>query len=134
MSFPTPNIYYITGGSPPFIADNSTPTNMNEPYLDWLGFILQQPKIPQTISTTYGDDEQTVPPDYATAVCTLFSQLGARGVSVIFSSGDVGVGGDSCLSNDGTNRRQFIPMFPASCESFVFPFYAVSIWEVGIYL
>jgi tripeptidyl-peptidase-1 len=48
--------------------------------------------------------------------------LGARGVSVIFSSGDGGVGdgdGDSasqqCYSNDGLNITKFIPAFPASC-------------------
>ena len=96
-----------------------TPTNTNEPYLDWLDFILDQPTIPQTISTSYGDDEQTVPPDYAKTVCDLFAQLGTMGSSVLFSSGDFGVGGGSCLSNDGAEQRQFTPMFPASCEPFL---------------
>ncbi|KAI0272273.1 subtilisin-like protein [Gloeopeniophorella convolvens] len=115
ISFPTPNVYFSTGGSPPFKADGNTPTNTNEPYLDWLDFILAQSSIPQTISTSYGDDEQTVPPDYAQSVCSLFAQLGAQGVSVLFSSGDSGVGDGSCTTNDGTNRKQFIPNFPASC-------------------
>jgi tripeptidyl-peptidase I len=70
--------------------------------LDWLNFILDQETIPQTISTSYGDDEQTVPPDYAESVCNLFAQLGTIGVSVLFSSGDSGVGGGSCLMNGGT--------------------------------
>jgi tripeptidyl-peptidase I len=50
---------YITGGSPPFVAYNYTLTNTNEPYLDWLDFILSKPnsQIPQMISTSYGDDE-----------------------------------------------------------------------------
>ncbi|KAA1474154.1 subtilisin-like protein [Dentipellis sp. KUC8613] len=115
ISFPTPNIFYSTGGSPPFNPDSSTPTNTNEPYLDWLDFIAAQDTIPQTITTSYGDDEQTVPPDYAQTVCSRFAQLGARGVSVLFSSGDSGVGGGSCTTNDGTNRTQFVPNFPASC-------------------
>ncbi|KAI0277733.1 subtilisin-like protein [Russula brevipes] len=115
ISYPTPNIYYSTGGSPPFIPDESTTTNTNEPYLDWLNFTLAQPTIPWTISTSYGDDEQTVPEDYARSVCNLFARLGSMGVSVLFSSGDSGVGGGSCHTNDGTNRVQFIPMFPASC-------------------
>ena len=34
MSFPTPQIYFSTGGSPPFIPDDNTPTNSNEPYRD----------------------------------------------------------------------------------------------------
>jgi tripeptidyl-peptidase I len=122
ISYPTPNTYYITGGEPLFKSDGFTTTNTNEPYLDWLKFILDQWTIPQTISTSYGDDEQTVPPDYAKSVCDLFAQLGARGVSLLFSSGDYGVGGGPCLSNDGANRRQFIPVFPASCELFAFPF------------
>jgi tripeptidyl-peptidase-1 len=122
ISYPTPNTYYITGGEPSFEPDSFTTTNTNEPYLDWLNFILDQDTIPQTISTSYGDDEQTVPPDYAKTVCNLFAQVGARGVSLLFSSGDYGVGGGSCLSNDGMNRRQFIPMFPASCGLFSFPF------------
>ncbi|KAI9460738.1 subtilisin-like protein [Russula earlei] len=119
ISYPTPNVYYSTGGSPPFKPDDQTPTNTNEPYLDWLGFILDQSTtVPQTISTSYGDDEQTVPRDYATSVCHLFARLGAMGVSVLFSSGDFGVGGGSCHTNDGTNRVRFVPAFPASCGFF----------------
>ena len=66
-------------------------------------------------TTSYGDDEQTVPEDYAVQVCNLFAQLGARGSSIMFSSGDDGVGGGDCLSNDGTNTKKFLPNFPASC-------------------
>ncbi|CDO69652.1 hypothetical protein BN946_scf184851.g40 [Trametes cinnabarina] len=112
ISFPTPNIYYSTGGSPPFIPDDETPTNTNEPYLDWLNFILDQDSIPQTFTTSYGDDEQTVPLDYATQVCNMFAQLGARGSSIMFSSGDDGVGGGNCETNDGTNTVRFQPNFP----------------------
>lgn len=117
MSFPTPNIYYSTGGSPPFKPDSNTPTNTNEPYLDWLNFILtlDDSALPQTFTTSYGDDEQTVPIDYATTVCQLFAQLGARGASIMFSSGDDGVGGGDCTTNDGTNTVHFQPNFPASC-------------------
>ncbi len=79
-----------TGGSPPFTPDTQTPTNTNEPYLDWVNFILAQDTIPQTFTTSYGDDEQTVPQDYAISVCELFAELGARGSTVLFSSGDFG--------------------------------------------
>ena len=58
ISYPTPNIYYSTGGSPPFIPDSYTHSNTNEPYLDFLNFILNQTTIPQTFTTSYGDDEQ----------------------------------------------------------------------------
>jgi hypothetical protein len=56
-----------------------------------------------------------VPLDFATQVCNLFAQLGARGSSIMFSSGDDGVGGGTCVNNDGSNVRRFQPNFPASC-------------------
>ena len=91
-------------------------TNTNEPYAEFLQYILNDPNPPQVISTSYGDDEQTVPRSYATRVCNSFAQLGVRGVSVLFSSGDNGVGQDgACFSNDGKNTTTFLPSFPASC-------------------
>jgi hypothetical protein len=83
-----------------------------------------------------------VPKDIAQRVCAGFAQLGvhrapamchfqivdcrlnglslgARGTSVLFSTGDGGVGGRTdtsaqwCTTDDGTIR--FIPIFPASC-------------------
>ncbi|KAK0444858.1 peptidase S8/S53 domain-containing protein [Armillaria borealis] len=115
LSYPTPNIYYSTGGSPPFNPDTQTPTDTNEPYLDWLNYILAEGAIPQTFTTSYGDDEQTVCHPKRSNVCNLFAQLGARGSTVFFSSGDFGVGGGDCLTNDGTNQVLFQPAFPASC-------------------
>lgn len=111
--------YYTTGGQSTILADADHPhpeNSGNEPYLEQLHYLLDLPgnKLPAVLTTSYGEPEQTVPPSYARAICTLFAQLGARGVSVIFSSGDSGVGG-SCLSNDGSNKTAFIPVFPASC-------------------
>lgn len=115
LSYPIPNVYYSTGGSPPFDEDSNTPTNTNEPYLDWLNYILDQDSIPQTFTTSYGDDEQSVPQDYAESVCNLLAQLGTRGASIMFSSGDFGVGGGDCVNNDGSNDIAFQPIFPATC-------------------
>lgn len=74
------------------------------------------PNLPQIISSSYGDDEQTVPHDYAIRVCNQFMQLGARGVSFLTASGDNGVGatGD-CFTNDGKNTSTFLPSFPDGC-------------------
>ncbi|OCK85204.1 tripeptidyl-peptidase 1 precursor [Lepidopterella palustris CBS 459.81] len=116
ISFPTPITSYSTGGSPPFIPDLNTPTNTNEPYLVWVNYLLSQYDIPQVISTSYGDDEESVPQSYAERVCKQFAQVGARGTSLLFSSGDRGVGfPGTCVSNDGKNTTMFIPDFPASC-------------------
>lgn len=116
IAYPTRFTSYSTGGSPPFNPDANEPTNTNEPYLTWLDYILKQKDIPNVISTSYGDDEQTVPLDYATRVCQEFAQLGAKGVTILFSAGDSGVGADGkCVSNDGKNTPKFLPAFPASC-------------------
>lgn len=116
ISWKTPIISYSTGGSPPFTPDTSTPTNTNEPYLVWVNWLLSQSAIPQVISTSYGDSEQTVPRSYAERVCKQFAQVGARGTTLFFSSGDSGVGGtDKCISNDGKNTTRYLPSFPASC-------------------
>ncbi|KAL8886148.1 MAG: hypothetical protein Q9215_006103 [Flavoplaca cf. flavocitrina] len=116
ISYPTPLIAYNTGGSPPFKPDDGTPINTNEPYLVWLQYVLAQRDLPQVISTSYGEDEQTVPPAYARRVCNQFAQLGVRGVSLLFASGDNGVGPEeSCLTNDGRNSSAFLPSFPAGC-------------------
>ncbi len=49
---------------------------------------LADDELPHTLSISYGEDEQSVPRAYAEKVCTMFGQLGARGTSVIFASGE----------------------------------------------
>ncbi|KAI6006446.1 peptidase S8/S53 domain-containing protein [Pisolithus marmoratus] len=122
LTYPTPRTFYTTPGPPPFDPDARVPNNTNEPHTHWLEYMLSAENLPQTISTSYGDDEQTVPESYANRVCAGLAALGARGVSLTFSSGDYGVGdGDFnpetqlCFSNDGRNTTIFIPSFPASC-------------------
>jgi len=119
VGYPTPITEYSTGGRGLLIPDGDSPTpadNTNEPYLDFLLALtkLDNKDIPNSISISYGENEQEIPVSYATQVCQLFAQLGARGKSILFSSGDSGVG-DYCLSNDGKNTTKFQPQFPASC-------------------
>ncbi|KNF02662.1 hypothetical protein PSTG_04259 [Puccinia striiformis f. sp. tritici PST-78] len=118
MTLPTRNIFYSVGGSPPFIADLATPENSNEPFLEWLQFMFGKPQeeIPKVISSSYGDEEQSVPLSYARRVCNGFAALSSRGVSLLFSSGDYGVGeSGTCFTNDERRKRVFLPDFPASC-------------------
>ncbi|KAF8257822.1 subtilisin-like protein [Lactarius quietus] len=102
ISFPTPHVYYST------LANE-------EGLLIWLNYVLTRAIVPQTITTSYCGPEQDFSEDYATRLCFLFAQLGARGASVLFSSGDTAVGGGNCQANDGSGRVQFLPMFPPSC-------------------
>ncbi|KAL3474295.1 peptidase S8/S53 domain-containing protein [Aspergillus californicus] len=119
VSAPLPVTEYTTGGRGKLIPDLSSPDpsdNSNEPFLDFLHGVLKlnQTELPQVISTSYGEDEQTIPEGYARSVCNLYAQLGSRGVSILFSSGDSGVGA-ACQTNDGANATHFPPQFPASC-------------------
>jgi tripeptidyl-peptidase-1 len=92
IAWPTPLVAYSTGGlNPDFVPDLWTPTDTDEPYITWLQYILAQPDLPSVVSTSYGDDEQTIPYAYASQACNMFAQLGARGVSIFFGSGDQGV-------------------------------------------
>ncbi|KAI1180076.1 peptidase S8/S53 domain-containing protein [Nemania sp. FL0916] len=136
MSYPLPMVQFITGGSPPFVPSLSIPDaehNTNEPWLEYYTFLLNKSneELPQVISNSYGDDEQSVPIEvrdkfssptifsithtqYAKRVCDMIGMIGLRGITVLESSGDTGIGAP-CLSNDGENRLEFTPGFPASC-------------------
>ena len=118
VGYPTPLIAYHTGGrNPTFVPDVLTTDNSDEPYLVWANYMAGLPddEVPQVISTSYGDDEQTVSRAYAQAVCNQFAQLGARGVSLFFSSGDYGVGTDSTCFSNVDNAPSFLPSFPTDC-------------------
>ena len=97
-------------------------------FLDIINFLLSQPNPPQVFSTSYGFSEDMVTPSSAKYVisihpssivkrltkhsrlCIAYAQLGARGTSILFASGDGGVSGiqtSICTS--------FVPTFPSSC-------------------
>lgn len=116
ISHPLPVTEFLTGGSPPFIPDLDTPTDQNEPYIPYYEYLLSQKNadLPQVISNSYGDSEQTVPYKYAVRACNLIGLTGLRGITVLESSGDLGVG-SGCKSNDGKNTTEFEPIFPATC-------------------
>ena len=105
-----PTTYYSTGGRPPL---NGGGTNTNEPYLDFLNYLLglSDADLPTTVSISYGDTEDTVPLSYAQSVCNLFAQVGARGVSILVASGD---GGADCATSSGGDV--LVPIFPGGCS------------------
>jgi tripeptidyl-peptidase-1 len=117
LSHPIQNHFYSTKGLGPLVPDLDQPNadaGQNEPYLEFFTWLLQQKDIPQTMTFSYGENEQSVPASYANQVCDMIGQLGTRGTSIIFSSGDTGVG-SACQTNDGKNTTRFLPTFPAAC-------------------
>jgi tripeptidyl-peptidase-1 len=63
-------------------------------------------------------DGRNVPRDYARHVWSVFECRAAQEFSIVDASSDwePGQGDIECNSNDGQNRTQFLPTFPASCE------------------
>jgi tripeptidyl-peptidase-1 len=110
-------VEYSVGGRGPLVptANQPNPPGTNEPYLEFLLYMAGLPDsaLPQTISTSYGEEEQSVPREYALKVCDMFKELGARGVSVLFASGDSGPG-NACIRNTD-NATYFESNFPAAC-------------------
>lgn len=116
IAYPLNQTFYTTGGRPPFQRDANTVKNTNEPYALELEYLRNQKTLPNILSTSYGDDEQTLPLSYAKRVCSDIAGLTARGVSMLFASGDYGVGPDgACYSNDGKKTAMFLPTFPSVC-------------------
>ncbi|KAF1808663.1 tripeptidyl peptidase SED3 [Eremomyces bilateralis CBS 781.70] len=119
LSYPIPQVFYSTPGRGPLVPDLDQPDpkdNQNEPWLEFFTYLTKLPdhELPHTLSTSYGEDEQSLPETYTKEVCDLIGGLGARGVSVLFSSGDTGVA-SACMTNDGKNTTRFLPIFPAAC-------------------
>ncbi|EFX02100.1 protease s8 tripeptidyl peptidase [Grosmannia clavigera kw1407] len=74
------------------------------------------------LSTSYSYNEADLTAAYEQRQCAEYMKLGLRGVSVLYSSGDYGVAGNSgqCIDattgvyNDGTDGL-FTPSFPGTC-------------------
>jgi len=80
----------------------------NEPYLDFLYAVGNDSSAPFIFSMSYGDNEDSVEEVYAQRCNTEFQKAGTRGISMLASSGDGGVGG-----SQPTSCTTFIPTFPA---------------------
>ena len=83
----------------------------NEPFLKWLQLVsnTSDQAVPKVFSTSYGEDEHTVAIEYATRINTEFVKAGARGISLLFASGDSGAAG----VHGGCPGGKFVPKWPA---------------------
>ncbi|KAH9069319.1 family S53 protease [Lactarius deliciosus] len=81
-----------------------------EGFLDIINFLSDKSAPPQVLTTSYGQDEDTISRALAYRLCNAYASLSARGVTILFSSGDGGVSGaqsGSCTT--------FVPTFPSGC-------------------
>lgn len=79
-------------------------------FLDTANHLLAETTPPHVMTTSYGSDESDISRSLANNLCNAYAQLGARGTSVFFSSGDGGVSGSQSQS-----CTTFIPTFPSGC-------------------
>ncbi|KAJ7162433.1 family S53 protease-like protein [Mycena filopes] len=66
------------------------------------------------LTTSYGTTESSFGASMAVKICNGYMALGARGISVIYASGDGGVRGNHD-SASVCNINTFMPVFPAAC-------------------
>ncbi|KAJ7100432.1 family S53 protease-like protein [Mycena epipterygia] len=82
--------------------------------LDTATFLDGVENPPAVMTTSYSDTEAALGNSLATKVCNGYMALSARGVSVVWSSGDGGVRGHHDTTSV-CNDTVFIPVFPAAC-------------------
>ncbi|RDX47318.1 family S53 protease [Lentinus brumalis] len=81
-----------------------------EGFLDVVKSLLDEDTPPFVMTTSYGQNENTISRNLANNLCNAYAQLGARGVSILFASGDGGVAGSQSAS-----CSKFVPTFPSGC-------------------
>ncbi|KAI0777411.1 family S53 protease [Trametes elegans] len=79
-------------------------------FLDIINFLLGEDNQPKVLTTSYGFNEPDLTARIGNNLCNAYMQLGARGTSIFFSSGDGGVSGSQSQS-----CTTFIPTFPSGC-------------------
>ncbi|KAB8338860.1 hypothetical protein FH972_021804 [Carpinus fangiana] len=93
------------------LADG-VPTSQDH-YLDFLRQLAtNKTGIPSVVSTSFGRNEGNVPEAYLRRSCQLVMQIGLRGTSMLFASGDDGSGGAAA---NHYHTGVFDVGFPGSC-------------------
>ncbi|KAJ7791981.1 subtilisin-like protein [Mycena olivaceomarginata] len=85
--------------------------------LDTNAFLDGVDNPPSVVTTSYSFNENQIESSVAKKICNGYIALGARGISVLFSSGDGGVRGghDNSSIPDFCESNAFIPGFPPAC-------------------
>jgi len=88
-------------------SGNSPDNPENEPFMKWLSAVsaTADEQVPKLFSTSYGEDEASWSLPAATRLNAEFMKAGARGISLLYASGDEGA---NCKSG------KFVPEGPGS--------------------
>ncbi|XP_030324595.1 tripeptidyl-peptidase 1 isoform X1 [Calypte anna] len=93
-----------------WVFSNSGRHESQEPFLAWLLLLSNMSSLPWVHTVSYGDDEDSLSLAYMERVNLEFMKAAARGLTILFASGDDGAG---CRRVPGGNHT-FRPSFPAS--------------------
>lgn len=96
----------------------------NEPFLKFMTTLSDtaDADVPLVVSVSYGEDEKSTTKNYADRLNVEFQKAGARGISLLFSSGDNGVAGingtildpdAACGTDCPAGTGCFVPQWPA---------------------
>ncbi|KAF7307417.1 Family S53 protease-like protein [Mycena indigotica] len=100
----------LSGGVPlRFISVGPLNDDKASSFLDQVNALIADNSRPTVLSTSYGFNEQDLTLPVAEGLCNAYMQLGALGTSVLTSSGERGVGGNSWFCDT------FLPTAPSSC-------------------
>lgn len=109
---------YIGGVASPLQSEylavgpaGSDANSFNDALLALANYLNNNSNPPSVVSTSYGIEERTLDRSYVQRICNEYMKAGSRGISIFFSSGDYGVGGNgesSCYSG-------YYGLFPGSC-------------------
>mmetsp|Transcript_50389 Transcript_50389/g.98765 ORF Transcript_50389/g.98765 Transcript_50389/m.98765 type:complete len:553 (-) Transcript_50389:1148-2806(-) len=88
-------------------SGRSPDNKANEPFMKWLSLVssTSDTDVPKVMSTSYGEDESSWSAAAASRMNTEFQKAGARGISILFASGDEGA---NCKGG------KFVPETPGS--------------------
>lgn len=107
LAWPAKAILYKNGG---VFGPKKGATYDN--FVSFLQELVHNKTVPGVVSFSESMPENQMDPDYARRLCNMMAQVGARGVSLLFSSGNNGPSGDQPT---GTHTDIFEPEWPASC-------------------
>lgn len=97
-------------------AGRSPDNPTNEPFLKWLVTLSNTPdsEVPKIFSTSYGEDEGSWSYGAENMLNVEFMKAGARGISLLFASGDSGANCKGVNGSDSFHDGRFFPEGPGS--------------------
>lgn len=93
-----------------WVFSNSGRHESQEPFLEWMLLLSNMSALPWVHTISYGDDEDSLSVAFMQRINVEFMKAAARGLTILFASGDDGAG----CRQVSKDKNVFRPSFPAS--------------------